>query len=179
MILMVIASTLGLVKMNFLDMATFVEITAGIPTQVVIDTIMTEWMTVPAIVGLVMLFLFNNPDKKLAIRLPLGLWEFYGFSTGLMGDALWYIRLFALGLAGGLLGMAFNDIAFMISAGDSPKFLVVFTILVLILGHSINFALSVLGSFVHPLRLTFVEFYKNINFRGGSKPYKPFMKTKE
>ncbi len=178
-ILLVFASTVALVQMNFLDMATLIQIVTNIPTAEVVGSISTELMSIPAIVGLILLFLFNNPDKKIGVRLPLGLWELYGFVTGLMGDALSYIRLFALGLAGGLLGMAFNDIAFMISAGDSPKFLVVFTILVLILGHTINFSLSVLGSFVHPLRLTFVEFYKNLNFRGGSKPYKPFMKTKE
>lgn len=41
------------------------------------------------------------------------------------------------------------------------------------MGHGLNFALGALGAFVHPLRLTFVEFYKNVNFRGGGGPTVP------
>jgi V/A-type H+-transporting ATPase subunit I len=36
--------------------------------------------------------------------------------------------------------------------------------------------LASLGSFVHPLRLTFVEFYMNAEFKGGGIPYQPFKK---
>jgi V/A-type H+-transporting ATPase subunit I len=34
-----------------------------------------------------------------------------------------------------------------------------------------------LGAFVHPLRLTFVEFYKNAGFQGGGREYTPFKKV--
>jgi V/A-type H+-transporting ATPase subunit I len=47
-------------------------------------------------------------------------------------------------------------------------------ILVMIIGHSVNIGLASLGGFVHPMRLTFVEFYKNSGFAGGGKEYKPF-----
>ena len=47
-------------------------------------------------------------------------------------------------------------------------------LLVLIFGHGINFGIAMIGSFVHPLRLTFVEYYKNSEFEGGGKPYTPF-----
>ncbi|MCH7590155.1 hypothetical protein IIB34_03865, partial [PVC group bacterium] len=132
--------------------------------------------------GLLTMFLFNNPQLKIGLRLPLGLWEFYGFATGIMGDVLSYIRLFALGLAGGLLGFAFNQIAFMFittSEGDINylSFGLIGTILVLIFGHTLNLALAALGSFVHPLRLTFVEFYKNLKFTGGGQPYEPLAQT--
>jgi V/A-type H+-transporting ATPase subunit I len=133
--------------------------------------------------GLVLTFLFNNPDKKMIGRLGLGLWEMYNFISALMSDILSYLRLFALGLASGLLGNAFNDIAFMLITREgqihyaSP--LIVFTILILVFGHTVNFGLSALGSFVHPLRLTFVEFYKNIGFKGGSSAYKPFFKIEK
>jgi V/A-type H+-transporting ATPase subunit I len=52
------------------------------------------------------------------------------------------------------------------------------TILILIVGHLLNLILSIIGAFVHPLRLTFVEFYKNLDFKGGGKPYNPFSKVK-
>ncbi len=129
--------------------------------------------------GLFLFFFFNNIDKKIFVRPAIGLWEFYQFSTGILGDVLSYLRLFALGLAGGLLGAAFNQIAFMFITGEDGTVNyasagIIGTVAILIIGHSLNLGLSLIGSFVHPLRLTFVEFYKNIGFKGGSKPYAPF-----
>jgi V/A-type H+-transporting ATPase subunit I len=49
-----------------------------------------------------------------------------------------------------------------------------FFLLILLIGHSMNIAMATLGSFVHPMRLTFVEFYKNAGFTGGGIEYKPF-----
>jgi V/A-type H+-transporting ATPase subunit I len=131
--------------------------------------------------GLVLHMLFNNPNKGLPIRFGLGLWELYQFASGLMSDGLSYLRLFALGLAGGLLGAAFNQIAFMFittEAGDINYASVgmIGTIFVLIVGHTLNFVLAALGAFVHPLRLTFVEFYNNLEFKGGGVPYRPLSK---
>ena len=169
-----------MIKIDFLGLKAFAlwalpmgELFAALPGG-------TEWVFMG--IGLLAMLLFNDPDKGMMVRIPLGLWEFYGYLTGIMGDALSYIRLFALGLAGGLLGAAFNQIAVMMITKDhtahwnSP--LVVVTILILILGHGINFALAALGSFVHPLRLTFVEFYKNLDFKGGASAYAPFSKQK-
>jgi len=134
--------------------------------------------------GFFLFFLFNNIGQKIFVRPLFGIWEFYQFATGLLGDLLSYIRLFALGLASGLLGSAFNQIAFMIlpRTGDSINYFspwIVVTALILIAGHGLNLALSLLGSFVHPLRLTFVEFYKNIQFKGGGRPYDPFVISRQ
>ncbi len=136
------------------------------------------------VVGLVVFFLFCNPAVNIFVRPLLGLWDFYGFVTGLLGDFLSYIRLFALGLASGLLGNAFNQIAFMVlpQGQGGPQYaspMIVVSIVLLVLGHSLNLGLSILGSFVHPLRLTFVEFYKNIQFQGGGQEYTPFAVHKE
>jgi len=49
-------------------------------------------------------------------------------------------------------------------------------VLILLIGHGINIFMSGLGSFVHPLRLTFVEFYKNAGYIGSGKKYNPFSK---
>ena len=46
-------------------------------------------------------------------------------------------------------------------------------LIILLAGHSLNIFMSGLGAFVHPMRLTFVEFYKNTGFEGGGKKYKP------
>ena len=124
------------------------------------------------IAGVTLIMLFNNIDKAIFIRPLTGLWEMYNTITGILGDILSYIRLFALGLSGGLLGAAINQIAFM-TKGDSIIGLIPM-LLIMIVGHGLNLSLSILGSFVHPLRLTFVEFYKNLGFTGGGIAYTPF-----
>jgi V/A-type H+-transporting ATPase subunit I len=103
-----------------------------------------------------------------------GLWDTYNMATGILGDVLSYIRLFALGLAGGMLGAAFNDLALMVK-GDSFLTWIPF-ILILLFGHVLNVLMSALGSFVHPLRLTFVEYFKNAGYEGKGSKYNPLKK---
>ncbi|MFP4164933.1 MAG: V-type ATP synthase subunit I [Chitinispirillaceae bacterium] len=134
-----------------------------------------------AILGLIGILLFNNIEKKIFIRPLTGLWTLYNFATGTLQNLLSYLRLFALGLAGGLLGAAFNQVAFLpitTEAGEInyASWGIIATILILLAGHGLNLALSAMSAFVHPLRLTFVEFYGALDFRGGSKPFIPFSK---
>jgi V/A-type H+-transporting ATPase subunit I len=125
-----------------------------------------------------MLF-FNSTDKGLK-GIPgsvgVGVWGLYGKISGLMGDVLSYIRLFAVGITGGVLGLVFNKLAFSFAPDVIiAKQLVI--LIVLVVGHVVNIFLCTLGGFVHPLRLTFVEFYNNAGFEGGGKKYKPFRKN--
>ncbi len=122
--------------------------------------------------GIFILFL-NNPDKNIFINFGGGLWEVYSIVTGVMGDLLSYIRLFALGVSSAILGYVFNDLAMQMS-GDIPVVSQIIFLLIIIIGHGLNIFMASLGAFVHPMRLTFVEFYKNAGFAGGGKPYKPF-----
>ena len=103
-----------------------------------------------------------------------GLWDTYGMGTGLLGDLLSYIRLFALGLTGGVLGSVFNQLAFDMTSSMSWAIRWLPMLIILLFGHGINFALCMISSFVHPMRLTFVEFFKNADFEGGGKAYEPF-----
>ncbi len=119
------------------------------------------------------IFVFNHPKRNILINVGAGLWDTYNMVTGFLGDILSYIRLFALGLAGGILGFVFNKLAFDLSP-DIPVLGFIITGLILIVGHSLNIFMSALGAFVHPMRLTFVEFYKNSGFIGGGKAYSPF-----
>lgn len=118
---------------------------------------------------------FNSPGKNPFINFGLGLWGVYNMVTGLFGDILSYIRLFALGLSSAILGNVFNSLAFGM-APDIPVVGAIVTILILVAGHSINLFMAALGSLVHPMRLIFVEFYKNSGFIGGGKTYQPFEK---
>jgi V/A-type H+-transporting ATPase subunit I len=127
------------------------------------------------IVGAIPALFYNTPGKNPLLNLGSGLWETYGMASGLLGDVLSYIRLFALGLSSAILGNVFNMLAFNLSP-DIPVVGIIVTIIILAFGHSLNFFMALLGSFVHPLRLTFVEFYKNAGFEGGGEKYMPFKK---
>lgn len=121
---------------------------------------------------------YNSPGKNIFVNMGSALWHTYNMATGLLGDSLSYIRLFALGLTGSILGGVFNMLAFDLTSSipfAPGRWIAI--LLILLAGHTINFALCMIGAFVHPLRLVFVEFYKNAGFEGGGKAYKPFRKV--
>lgn len=118
------------------------------------------------------IFIFNKPGRNPLLNIGSGLWDTYNMATGILGDVLSYIRLYALGLAGGMLGGAFNDLAMMV-LGPDPTFQWMFAVIILIFGHVLNLLMSCLGAFVHPLRLTFVEYFKNSGYEGKGLKYNP------
>ncbi len=120
------------------------------------------------------IYIFNTPGRNPLINIGSGLWDTYNMATGILGDVLSYIRLYALGLAGGKLGEAFNTLGDMV-LGDSIVSWVPF-VLIFAIGHVLNLAMSALGAFVHPLRLTFVEYFKNAGYEGKGVLYQPFKK---
>ncbi len=130
------------------------------------------------------ILLYNNPSSYKRPVLGVfanvggGLWATYGMATGLFGDLLSYTRLFALGLTGGVLGGVFNSLAYEFTSSLEWYIRWLPMALILLAGHSITFALSMISAFVHPMRLTFVEFFKNADFEGGGKEYNPFKELK-
>jgi V/A-type H+-transporting ATPase subunit I len=125
--------------------------------------------------GSFLVLFFSDPGVNVFTRIGKGIWDVYSTVTGIFGDLLSYIRLFALGLSSAILGFVINDIGLQI-LGSSKITGPIFFVIFLILGHTLNILISSLGSFVHPMRLTFVEFYKNAGFKGGGEEYKPFSK---
>ena len=123
------------------------------------------------------IYIFNTPGQNPLINIGAGLWDTYNMATGILGDVLSYIRLFALGLAGGMLGQAFNNLAEMVR-GDNILTWIPF-VLILLFGHVLNVLMSSLGAFVHPLRLTFVEYFKNAGYEGKGAAYNPLTTNKE
>jgi V/A-type H+-transporting ATPase subunit I len=126
------------------------------------------------IASALLVLLFTDPAAKIHMRFASGLWNFYSTITGIFGDLLSYIRLFALGLSSSILGLVVNKMA--IAFGEISLIGPILFILIIVFGHVGNLAISSLGAFVHPLRLTLVEFYKNAGFTGGGKKYNPFSK---
>ncbi|MDR0420793.1 MAG: V-type ATP synthase subunit I [Prevotellaceae bacterium] len=125
--------------------------------------------------GLFLMFFCNSPGKNMFVNFGLGLWNTYNDITGILGDTLSYLRLFALGLSGSVLATVFNSLAL----GMSPDVIVLkqfVIVVILLIGHVLNLCMSALGAFVHPMRLTFVEFYKNAGFEAGQRVFTPLKK---
>ena len=130
-----------------------------------------------AAAGLLVAFFYNSPGKNIFLNFGTGLWNTYNMASGLLGDTLSYIRLFAIGLTGAILGGVFNSLAVDMTEGMNVVLRAVCMLLILLVGHAINIGLCTISSLVHPLRLIFVEYYKNAEFEGGGKEYKPFKKA--
>ena len=122
------------------------------------------------------IFLLNNLHRNPLLNIGSGLWEAYNTATGELGDVLSYLRLYALGLAGSMLGFAFNDLAKM-ALGDGGVGGWIAFILIVVIGHTLNLAMAALGAFVHPLRLNFLEFFKNSGYEGVGRNYNPLKKN--
>ena len=134
-----------------------------------------KWaVIVIGVVSALAIYIFNTPGRNPLINVGAGLWDTYNMATGILGDVLSYIRLFALGLAGGMLGAAFNDLGTMVLGDGGINW--VFFILIILIGHVLNLLMSCLGAFVHPLRLNFVEYFKNSGYEGKGKAYNPLTK---
>ena len=130
-------------------------------------------------VGGVLMLLLNTPGKfyNPFLNLGAGLWNLYNNITGLLSDVLSYIRLFAIGLSGGVLALVFNSLAAGFVPEGSNLFVTILVMLpILLIGHGINLFMSTISSFVHPMRLTFVEFYKNAGFEMASRNFDPIRK---
>ena len=129
------------------------------------------------------IYLLNNIRRNIFVNVGAGLWDTYNMATGLMGDLLSYLRLYALGLAGGMLGGVFNTLGMQLrdTMGDFlfgiPGWICFG--LIFVAGHGLNIALSCLSGYVHSIRLTFVEYFKNSGYDGKGTAYKPFSSNKK
>ena len=89
----------------------------------------------------------------------------YNHITGYFGDILSYVRLMALMLAGAVIAQVFNTLAAI------PGNVIVFFIISM-LGNALNFALNLLGCYVHDMRLQCLEFFKYF-YRDGGRAFRP------
>ena len=149
-------------------------ILGGIALTGVLDRSVTKWALIAlGAVSACGIFLFNKPGRNPLLNIGAGLWDSYNTISGLLGDVLSYLRLFALGMAGGMLGQTFNMLAGLVLQAPVPGINWLGFLVILLIGHGLNLALSCLGAFVHPLRLTFVEYFKNSGYEGTGRAYNP------
>lgn len=126
--------------------------------------------------AVVMVF-FNSPGKGILFNIGSSIWTAYNTASGLLGDSLSYIRLFAIGLTGAILGSVFNTLAISMTDGIPIYVRWLPMLIILLLGHAINFGLAMIGSLVHPVRLIFVEYFNNSDYEGGGQAYSPLKKN--
>ena len=136
----------------------------------------TSAMYVPAgIIALcwLVIFLFAGRESSNPVaRLGTGGFELYTKITGTFGDVLSYLRLFALGLATGIIAGVINTMAMMMWGSLVGK---IVAIGILVGGHIFNLVINALGGFIHTARLQFVEFFTKF-YEGGGEEFKPFMR---
>jgi V/A-type H+-transporting ATPase subunit I len=108
--------------------------------------------------------------KKVLGKVAWGLYNIYGISSYL-GVLLSYVRLMALGMVTGVIAIAINKIAWMITG--IPVIGVVLVVIILIPSHLFNLIINTLGGFIHTMRLQYIEFFGRF-YSGGSKPFRPF-----
>lgn len=114
--------------------------------------------------------------KGWASRIVWGAYSIYSNTTGVLGIILSYVRLMALGMVTAGIAMAFNQIAWMLAG--IPVVSVILMLIVLVIGHVYNLAISGLSGFVHTLRLQYVEYFPRF-FAGGGARFEPFeLKTR-
>ena len=133
------------------------------------------------IIGALLVFMFTstravNSFSDLMLRGLDGLKAVYNI-TSAFGDVLSYMRLFALGLSGASLAMTFNSLA-MDVLHSSPVSGVLFAGLILLLGHTLNFALCIMSGVVHGMRLNVIEFV-NWGLSDEGYPFKAFSKKED
>jgi V/A-type H+-transporting ATPase subunit I len=109
-------------------------------------------------------------SRGVGARIGAGLFALYG-AVGFFGDILSYSRLFALGLATGVVAMVVNILAGMVRGIPLVGWAIMLVLLVF--GHMFNLAINALGAFIHTARLQFVEFFTKF-FEGGGKSFLPF-----
>jgi len=130
---------------------------------------------VPALAGVGIMFVFSDTSSSIAKRLGAGAWGIYNVA-GLFGDVMSYARIFGLGLSSAIIASVVNEMA-MTLLGPRPGLGWIFAPILLIFGHTFNFAMSIIGSLVHSARLNFLEYYGKF-FEGGGKEYAPFGQIK-
>lgn len=104
--------------------------------------------------------------KNIVGKLGGGLYALYNTASGYLGDILSYSRLLALGLVTGVIASSINLLASM--TGNIVLFVLVF-----IVGHTINIAINLIGTYVHTNRLQYVEFFSKF-YEGEGTVFTPF-----
>lgn len=135
-----------------------------------VPEILSKTGTPLLIVGLVLVVLTGGREaKSIGGKIGSGLYAVYDLIGGYLGDVLSYARLLALGLATGIIAQVMNMLGVMFGSGALKAVLFV---VIFIVGHIANFAINIIGTYVHTNRLQYVEFFSKF-YEGGGRAFVP------
>jgi V/A-type H+-transporting ATPase subunit I len=132
-------------------------------------TVMNIGIYIAVFCVIVLILTQGRGKKNIFMRLLSGVASLYDV-TSYISDLLSYSRLLALGLTTGVMAQVFNMLATMFGTGIVGS---IFMIVILLVGHAINIGLNALGSYVHTMRLQYVEMFSKF-YEGGGQEFEPF-----
>ena len=134
------------------------------------SSVASAGLIVAIVVACLVFWAAGRDTGNVFLKIAVGLYGLYGI-TGYMGDILSYSRLLALGLGGGIIGTVINLLGKLIA--DVPYVGWLLAAVVIAGGHLFSLAINLLGSFVHAMRLQFVEFFGKF-YTGDGTSFNPF-----
>ncbi len=149
----------------------FIGLGVGIPLMLAKVVPKSVALLVAGFPVILMLLLLGRAAKSIPGKAVGGLYETYNTVVGWVGDTISYMRLYALGLATFVIGWVVNTLAGMVQ-GMGPVIGILLMLIVLVVGHTFNVTINLLGAFVHPLRLEFVEFFGKF-YEDGGREFSP------
>ena len=124
------------------------------------------WVTVAAAALIVLTH--GRAEKNIVMKLMKGLLGLYDL-INYAADLLSYSRILALGLAAGIIGQVVNILGTM---GGATVVGFIALVVAFSIGHLLNLAINVLGTFVHTSRLQYIEFFGKF-YEDGGVPFDP------
>ncbi|MDD3336927.1 MAG: V-type ATP synthase subunit I [Eubacteriales bacterium] len=131
-----------------------------------------QWMALAG-VAIILVTAGREKSRNPIKRLFSGLGALYG-ATSWISDLLSYMRLFGMGLATGVIGMVFNQLIGMLTAGGPLMYIIAVPLFVFC--HLFNAGINILGAYVHSCRLQYIEFFGKF-YEDGGKPFAPLSTT--
>ncbi|MCK8604122.1 V-type ATP synthase subunit I [Desulfoferrobacter suflitae] len=160
---------IGLASLAELGWVLFVWAMFALVNVLVLGETQPPWMIPLFGVSLGLVLVFTSPSWNPVTALSRGLGSIALSAAAFLSDIISYIRLWAVGLAGGILAASFNELA-----GPLPLF---FAVVILVAAHFMNIALCMVAVFAHGVRLNLLEFSNHVGMEWSGREYEPFRKN--
>jgi V/A-type H+/Na+-transporting ATPase subunit I len=160
---------IGLASLSEVGWVLFVWAMYALVNVLVLGDPQPEWMLPLFGVSLLLVLVFTNPSWNPLKAIGSGLGSIALSAAAFLSDIISYIRLWAVGLAGGILAASFNELA--------RPLPLIFAVIILVAAHFMNIALCMVAVFAHGVRLNLLEFSNHVGMEWSGREYEPFRKS--